>query len=476
MTRTPWIGAGVAAVALGVGRALRRRRARRHVLTSSDADMRHTEKLQRIAAQLRAHDVGTPVSLRKHGPPHQVPKYGDLRRRDEKIDVAELTQILSIDPHARLAWVESGVMFKDLVAATLRHGLVPMVVPELSTITVGGAVTGCSIESSSFRHGGFHDTCLAYEVMTARGEVLLCTPDNDHRLLFEMMHGSFGTLGILTKLAVRLMPARPYVHVVYDTYTSIEALCAGIYDHAAFDDTDYIDAMIHAPDRLVLATGSFVDDAPYTHAYDWLRVYYTSTRERSDDFLRTADYLFRYDRGVTSPHPKSFLGRLLFGKFVDSGVALGLAERMHFLLPRDRPRVTIDVFLPMSRISEFFTWYRRELGHFPVWCVPYRRVRDYPWLADDFYRDLRDDMFVDLAIYGMDQPAGLDVHRMLEKKLHELGGVKTLISHNYYTPDEFWATWNKPNYDAVKAFVDPDNIFRDLYTKTCRTAMGLPPV
>ena len=32
---------------------------------------------------------------------------------------------------------------------------------------------------------------------------------------------------------------------------------------------------------------------------------------------------------------------------------------------------------------------------------------------------------------------------------------------------------NKENYDNVKGRTDPNNIFRDLYTKTCRTMMGL---
>ncbi len=34
-------------------------------------------------------------------------------------------------------------------------------------------------------------------------------------------------------------------------------------------------------------------------------------------------------------------------------------------------------------------------------------------------------------------------------------------------PSTFWKTWNKPNYDAVKAITDPQNRLRDLYTKTC---------
>ena len=40
----------------------------------------HRTKLARIAAQLKEHDAGMPVSLRKESPPHQVPKSGDLRR------------------------------------------------------------------------------------------------------------------------------------------------------------------------------------------------------------------------------------------------------------------------------------------------------------------------------------------------------------------------------------------------------------
>ena len=104
----------------------------------------------------------------------------------------------------------------------------PIVVPELKTITIGGAVSGCSIESMSFEYGGFHDTCLEYEVITATGEVLVCTPDNEHRLVFQMMHGSFGTLGILSKLTFKLVPAKPFVHVVYETHATLAEYQAAI--------------------------------------------------------------------------------------------------------------------------------------------------------------------------------------------------------------------------------------------------------
>jgi FAD/FMN-containing dehydrogenase len=182
----------------------------------------HRAKVDRVVRSLKQRRGDKPVSLSKKAVAHQVPKRGDLRRSDDKIDLTNLDEVLWIDAERRLCVAEPGVTFDMLVRATLRHGLVPLTVPELRTITAGGAVSGCSIESMSFRHGGFHDSCVEYEVITARGDVLSCRPDNENALLFQMMHGSFGTLGILSKLVFRLVPAKPFVHVTYERTNPIE--------------------------------------------------------------------------------------------------------------------------------------------------------------------------------------------------------------------------------------------------------------
>ena len=433
---------------------------------------RHADRVARIAAALRAHDPSRPVSLHKRAVAHQVPKAHDRRRHDDKIDVSDLTEILEIDPARRVCVAESGVTFVDLVTATLAHGLVPLVVPELKTITVGGAVAGCSIESMSFDAGGFHDTCLEYEVITGTGEVITCAPEGDRRLVFQMLHGAFGTLGILSRLTFRLVPARRFVRMVYESHATLAAYQESIAKHAAARDVDFMDGIIHAPDHLVLSLGRFVDSAPYTSRYDWMKVYYKSTATRTEDYLATPDYFFRYDRGVTNVRPSSWIGRLVFGKWMSSTQWLRLGERLHWLLRDDRPTVTLDVFVPFSKVPEFLTWYQREIGFFPLWCVPYRRVHDYEWLTPGFWSGVKDEMFLDLAIYGMRQKDDRNCYRLIEDKLRELGGIKTLIAHNYYSESEFWSIWNKPNYEAVKAITDPRNVFRDLYTKMCRVAMG----
>jgi FAD/FMN-containing dehydrogenase len=434
---------------------------------------RHAAKLERVVRQLRDRSRVRPVSLKKRAVSHLVPKPRDKRHTDDKIDIGDLDEILGIDPVGMTCTAEPGVTFTDLVDATLRHGLVPIIVPELRTITIGGAVAGCSIESMSFKYGGFHDTCLEYELITATGEVLRCTPDNEHRLIFQMVHGSFGTLGILSRLRFRLIAARPYVHITYEHHPTLAAFQAAIWRHFIDGDTDFMDGIIHSPTEYALSLGRFVEEAPYTNRYDWTKVYYRTTAWRREDYLETPHYFFRYDNGVTNVHPRTALGRLLFGKFLHSAQILRLAEKLHRFLPSERPDVTVDVFIPMSRFDVFMDWYREEIGFFPVWCVPYRRVRDYEWISPEFLAGVNDPLFVDLAIYGMKQRSDRNVYKALEDELLEVKGLKTLISYNYYDEEVFWRIWNKANYLAVKKVTDPHNIFRDLYSKTCRAARGL---
>ena len=434
---------------------------------------KHAEKVRRVARDLRGHPDGRPLSLRKQAISHQVPKPGDRKYSDDKLDISDLDQILEIDVVHRTCTAEPGVTFVDLVAATLAHGFVPLVVPELKTITVGGAVVGCSIESMSFQYGGFHDTCTEYEVITSAGDVLRCTADNEHQLVFQMVHGSFGTLGILSKLTFRLIPALPFVKVVYERHATAASYQDSIAAHAQHRDADFMDGIIHGPDLYVLSLGHFVDTAPYTHRWNWVAAYYETTARRSEDYFTTPDYFFRYDRGVTAVRPRSLAARFLLGPFIHSSRVLRLAEKFVWALPAEKPDVTVDIFVPFSRFDEFMQWYWVEFGPHPLWCVPYRPAQRYGWLSDTWYAGVTDELFVDLAIYGYQQRDDRNQYRLLEKKLQQLNGVKTLISFNYYEEEEFWRIFHRENHFDAKRVVDPRNLFRDLYTKTCRAARGL---
>jgi FAD/FMN-containing dehydrogenase len=446
---------------------------RPNTVEGTKMNVSHERKVARVAQWLRNRRSTAPLSRQKRVVSHQVPKVNDKKYTDEKIDLMDFDEVIEVDVERRICIAEPGTPFCKVVDHTLPLGLVPIVVPELKTITIGGAVAGCSIESMSFKEGGFHDTCLEYEIITAKGDVLTCTPDNDHSLIFQMMHGSFGTVGILSRLVFRLVPAKKYVHLRHEHHDSIDSYLDAIWYHYENRDVEFMDGIIHSNTNLSLCVGDFVDSAPYTNRYDWLKVYYQSTADRREDYLETPHYFYRYDQGVTNVHPKSFLGRLLLGKLLGSSEILRLAEKLRwFLLDDNRPDVTVDTFLPFSKLKEFLLWYEKDFNHFPLWCVPYRRVHDYEWLTDSFWKGMKDELMVDIAVYGMKQRGDTNYYRLMETKLAELNGVKTLISYNYYPEDEFWGIFNRPNFETVKAITDPDNIFRTLYEKTCKASMG----
>ena len=192
-----------------------------------------------------------------------------------------------------------------------------------------------------------------------------------------------------------------------------------------------------------------------------------------DDFLRTEDYFFRYDHGVTNVHPSSLVGRLFLGKLLGSAQLLRLAQRFGRLLPKHAPPVTVDVFIPFAHLTDFMRWYGPSYGHFPLWCVPYRLMREYEWVSPALFEGLREPLFIDLAVYGMPQHPGRNDYRLMEEELQRVQGIKTLISHNFYSREEFWSIWNKDNYDRVKQRLDPHGVFGDLYEKTCTRREGV---
>ena len=430
----------------------------------------HAHKVERLASAVRERlDGGSPAHISKGGVPHFVPLPRDRRRIGKPLDVSSLDEIVEIDSGRRLCVAEPGVTFGRLVKATLAHGLVPKVVPELEDITLGGAVAGCSIESMSFRYGGFHDSCIEYEVVTGTGEVLICSPSKNADV-FEMMHGSYGTLGLLTRLTFELVPAKRYVRLDYHTHRNIASFNEAMSAACEAGEHDFIDGIIHSPDKLVLCLGSFVDHAPYVSNYRWLNIYYKSTYQRSEDYLETPDYFFRYDAEChwmtrTVPPLEWKPVRLAVGKvFLGSSNLIKWSRRLDKLLAlKKRPDVVCDVFLPVDRFVEFFDWYVSDFDFFPLWIVPYKPAKKYPWLSEELAARQGEKLFIDCAIYGKRNSEAVDYSKLLEDKVFELNGLKTLISRNHYTPERFWRIYNRSNYAAAKDRLDPNKVFPDLY-------------
>ncbi len=439
----------------------------------------HAQQVARIASEIRD-KIGRnePVRIDKGGVSHFVPLPGDPRKRATPIDISQLKNIISIDPEKRIAVAEPGVTFAEMVQRTLEYGLVPAVVPELEGITLGGAVAGCSIESTSYRLGGFHDSCIEYEIVSGEGEVVTCSEEQDP-LIFHMIHGSYGTLGVLTRLTFRLVPAKPYVHLEHRRFERFEDFMREMTERCRAADYEFIDGIIHGPNSFVLCLGQYVDKAPYLSSYRWLDIYYKSTLERTEDYLTTPDYFFRYDTechwlsrsvpGLESKPVRFLLGRQVLG----STNLIRWSNRLDKLIGtvKKRPDVVCDYFVPMRNFQHFFEWYAKDFDYWPLWVIPYRMPRPYPWISEEHAARFGDELFVDCAVYGKENgDPQVDWSEVLEKKTYEMGGIKTLISRNHHSEDEFWRIFDKEHYEAAKQRLDPRRVFPGLYEKMHRTA------
>ncbi len=438
----------------------------------------HAEKVARVAAQVK--DLvgkGLPVHIQKGGLHHFVPLPGDPRFAGRPIDVSPLREILEIDVAGKRCIAEPGATFAEVARATLAKGLLPKVVPELEGITLGGAVAGCSVESMSYKYGGFHDTCREYEVVTGAGEILRLSPDHEPDL-FHRVHGSYGTLGILTRIEFELVPAKPFVKMEYRRFDSFNAFDAEMRARCAADDWDFIDGIIHGPKHHVLCLGRFVDEAPYVSSYRWLNIFYKSTAVKTEDYLTTFDYCFRYDTEChwltrTVPPLEWKPVRFAVGKlFLGSSNLIRWSGRLEKILAlKKRPEVVVDVFIPARNLGKFFDWYEKDFDYWPLWIVPYKIPVPYPWISPEHAKKMNDTLFIDCAVYGKkNSDPKVDLSQLLEEKTYELGGIKTLISRNHHSREQFWQVYDKPGYDAAKQRLDPHSVFKNVYDKFHRSA------
>ena len=189
--------------------------------------------------------------------------------------------MFSIDVDGRTAEVGGMTTYEDLVAATLPHGLMPLVVPQLKTITLGGAVTGLGIESSSFRVGCPHESVLEMDILTGSGEVVTAAPDNRHRDLFYGFCNSYGSLGYALRLKIELQPVRAFVHLRHLAFTDVDTAMAAMGQAVtdgswAGETVDFIDGTWFSGTEVYVSLGSFSDTAGAVSDYTDQDIYYRS--------------------------------------------------------------------------------------------------------------------------------------------------------------------------------------------------------
>lgn len=428
------------------------------------------------------------------------------------LDVTGLGSVIEVDPVTATAQVQGMCTYEELVDATLPYGLAPYVVPQLKTITLGGAVTGMGVESTSFRNGLPHESVLEMDILTGTGEIVTCSPEENVDL-FRGFPNSYGSLGYAVRLQIELEQVKPYVelrHVRFDDPAELSRVLAEVSESREYDgqQVDYLDGVVFSLDEGYLVLGRQTDEEGPVSDYTREQIYYRSIQHPAGvlrDRLTIRDYIWRWDVdwfwcsrafGAQDPTVRKLWPRhLLRSSFYWKLIGLDRKYDVeHNLTTRrqgepHRERVVQDIEVTADHLPEWLEWFFTACDIQPVWLCPIRlrqgvadlgntgeKLADEPspwplyplepgttWINVGFWSAVPGDHVSPDAEPGA-------FNRVIEEKVNELGGHKSLYSEAFYSREQFEKLYGGNYPEQLKQSYDPDGRFPGLYEKTVRGA------
>jgi glycolate oxidase len=167
------------------------------------------------------------------------------------IDLTRLNQVLEIDPEARTARVQPGVINSDLQQQLAPHGLVFSPDPVSARLaTVGGNIIENAGGPHALKYGVTYNHVLSVEAVLADGTVIELSAADDGPDLLGVLIGSEGTLAILIEATVALRPIAPVTRSLMGSFATAHEAAQTI---SAIIQTGTVPAAVEWLDRVGIA-------------------------------------------------------------------------------------------------------------------------------------------------------------------------------------------------------------------------------
>ena len=457
-----------------------------HNLTNSieDYEKKKQQLVLEIQEKFKNSSGNISFGLTKSSPSNLFRKR--TQQHKQKINVKNFNKIIEVNPKTQTCWVEGMTTFSDLVEATLQYGLMPPVVSELKLITIGGAISGVGIESSSFKYGFVHETMQAAEILLGDGTVVYCTPTNKHKDLFFGLPNSYGTLGYILRLKIKLVKVKKYTHLTHHTFDSSKRFFSALDKFCqSKSKNNFVEGCMFAKDKFVVTTGSFSDKAPYVNDYKHMKIYYKdSVQKLEEDYLTTKDYIWRWDTdwfwtsrnfGMQNRLVRFFLGKRFLNSHTYSKI-MALAKKINIAnllkLYRKKSQSNIewiiqDICIPLENCEKYLQFYLKDIDLYPVWFCPTKHYQ--PKHTYSLFQADKKKLYIDIAVWEPKStnkdPQKHFFNRLIESKVMKYKGHKTLYSESFFSKANFWKQYNEKSYRALKQKYDKDLLLGDLYEK-----------
>lgn len=137
------------------------------------------------------------------------------------LDMRNLNQIHEF--HSDRLWfkADAGTTWRQIVDRALPQKVIPPVLTNYFDVTLGGTHSAAGLGQSSFRYGSQADNCLGLEIVTATGDIVWCSPEQNSELFYHALCG-YNQFGVITQIQHRLKPHRAFTRTYFLCYDDFD--------------------------------------------------------------------------------------------------------------------------------------------------------------------------------------------------------------------------------------------------------------
>lgn len=401
--------------------------------------------------------------------------------------------------------VEPGATVGEVTAYLLKLGLQLECTLEMADATLGGLAMATGMTTHSHVCGLIHETVTEYEVVTAKGTIVMARPDNEHADLWRALPFSHGTLGMLVSLKLRVLPSKAFVRLEYVPCRSREQLKAEylqILEAAERGDEAstpfFVESLVFSREEAVLMKGYLSaggaegdGEVRFNNVGWWWKPWFYKhvesmllTEGRTQELIPIWDYLMRHDRsmcmtmGTVIPYGNAPWFRFLLGWLLPPHMSF--LKSSHTKETREasiRAQVYQDVAFPAARVDEALDVVHELFEVYPLMMYPCRSVGRGGMLkvSGGSAGEAKTEMMLNLGIYGIPAAKKADPTcnfpmltnvRQLEGWIRSAGGFQHTYCDSFQTEEEFRAMFDHTLWDEMRVRYGGDGVFPTVYAKT----------
>jgi cytokinin dehydrogenase len=180
-------------------------------------------------------------SVAPQGRSHSVWGRSQVGPRGVVVDMSTLRSVRSVESDRVV--VDAGATWSDVLAATLPHGRTPPVLCDYLELSVGGTLSVGGVGATTSRYGVQSDNVIALEIVTGRGDKVVCSADRNADL-FDAVRAGLGQVGVITHATLRLVAAPRKVRRLLLFYPDLGAMLRDARLLAADDRFDAVQGAI----------------------------------------------------------------------------------------------------------------------------------------------------------------------------------------------------------------------------------------